>query len=198
MRSSAAVFLLLAAAVPVSLKAGPVVIDFEAFFDSTPVRLFYAGLGVTFVKATGITAGVSLNEFEFPPTSGVNVAFDDTGPITINFSPKPATSVAGFFTYTVPLTLLAFDSLNHQVASAQSAFSANFVSSGNPPNESIQLTFAGGISRVTIAGDPSGSSFTLDDLTFTPITAVPEPGTFPFLIGAGIATIIRHSFVRKG
>ena len=94
---------------------------------------------------------VSLNESEFPPTSGINVAFDDGGPITITFL-TPVTNVSAFFTYSSPLTLTAFDNLSNTVASATSLFSANFVSSGNPPDELISLSYLAGISEVTIAG----------------------------------------------
>ena len=83
-------------------------IDFEGLADSTILTNQYPG--ITFTNAIILTAGISLNEFEFPPHSGVNVASDNNGPITIVFS-SPVLSFSGYFTYVEPLTLDAFDSL---------------------------------------------------------------------------------------
>jgi hypothetical protein len=154
-------------------------VDFEGFPDGTPLTTQYAGL--VFSDATVITAGASLNELEFPPTSGNNVAFDNGGPITITFL-TPVADVSAFFTYASALTLTAFDNLSNTVASATSLFSGNFVSSGNPPDELISLSYLAGISEVTIAGDPAGGSFTMDDLSFTTQPAtVPEPSVTALL-----------------
>ncbi|MBZ5726640.1 MAG: hypothetical protein LAP87_16770 [Acidobacteriia bacterium] len=150
-----------------------ITLDFEGFPDSTSLTTQYPGL--TFTDATVITAGISLNELEFPPHSGSNVAFDDGGPIFIQFS-HPTDLFDGYFTYTVPLTILAFDASSTQVASAVSSFSSNLALSGDAgssPNELLSVTFLGGISSVTISGDPAGGSFVMDDVTYT--TAVPEP-----------------------
>ena len=65
--------------------------------------------------------------------------------------------------------------MGHPLQSATSLNSANYVSSGNLPNEFISITFPGGISSFEIAGDPAGGSFAMDDFTFT---AVPEPRTY--------------------
>lgn len=80
----------------------------------------------------------------------------------------------------VPLTLEAYDANDNLVATANSAFSSNFVSGGGVPNEFISLSFGGGFSRVAITGDPLGNSFTLDDATITPVP-VPEAGTLTLL-----------------
>src|SRR5579872_7436665 len=96
-------------------------IDFEGFPDSTTLAAQYPGL--TFSNAIILTAGISLNEFEFPPHSGVNVASDNNGPIKISFA-TPVSSVSGFFTYLEPLSLTAFDSGNNPVDTATSAFSS--------------------------------------------------------------------------
>src|ERR1700722_13497991 len=71
-------------------------IDFEGLPDSTVVTNQYAGL--LFSNAVILTAGFSLNEFEFPPHSGVNVLSDNGGPISITFD-GPVLSFSGFFTY---------------------------------------------------------------------------------------------------
>lgn len=169
------------------LKADISTIDFEAFPDGTSITTQLPGL--IFANTTVISAGISLNEFEFPPHSGSNVAFDDGGPISIAFA-SPILSFGGYFTYVEPLTLAAFDSASSQIASASSAFSNNEALSGDlgsSPNEFLFVTFASGISEVTITGDPLGGSFTLDDATV--ITPAPEPG-YIVLILAGFATLV--------
>jgi hypothetical protein len=179
-------FLLLVVAAPLSLNAGTIVIDFEGFPDSTPITTQFPGL--TFSNTTVITAGISLNEFEFPPYSGTNVAFDDGGPISVSFTTQ-LLSFGGYFTYAEPLTLEGFDAGNNQVASAVSLFSNNEALSGDvgsSPNEFLSIVFAGGISSVTITGDPQGSSFVLDNATVT--SAVPEPAS-TFLVLAAAATL---------
>ena len=159
------------------------VIDFESLIDGDTVTTQFAGL--TFQNTLVLTAGVSLNEFEFPPKSGVNVVFDDGGPIIISFI-NPMASVSGFFTYLTGLNFLAFDSIGTQIAAASSAFSTNLALSGDvgsTANEFLQVTSSSGIASVSISGDPAGGSFTLDDLTFTQasLNTVSEPATFALL-----------------
>src|SRR5207253_2029867 len=155
--------------------------------------------GLTFSNATVATAGITLNEFEFPPRSGVNVAFDDGGAVTIVFGGLQ-TTVGGFFNYAAGLTFTAFDGLNSVVGTDNSAFSSNLALSGDPgssPNEFLGVTFAGGVKKVTIQGDPAGTSFTLDDLTFaTRITAVPGPPAV-ILLGLSVASLIGWRRIRE-
>jgi hypothetical protein len=188
-----AVWLLLAVAVPLSLKAD--ILTFEGFSDSTSLTTQYPGL--TFTSATVITAGITLNEFEFPPHSGVNVVFDDGGPMSILFD-SPVLSFSGFFTYSVPLTLAALDATSTEVASAVSAFSSNdalFGDLGSSPNEFLQLSFAAGISSITISGDPLGGSFVLDDAAYT--SAVPEPASFVLMLTALGGVVLAASRKRQ-
>jgi hypothetical protein len=170
-------------------NAGIITIGFETFPDGTPIAdstsITTEFPGLTFTNTTVISAGISLNEFEFPPHSGTNVAFDDGGPISITFS-SPISSFSGYFTYDEPLTLAAFDSLDDQVAITTSLFSSNdalFGDPGSSPNQFLQVNFASGISSVIITGDPAGGSFVMDDLTIT--SAAPEPN-FGFLLTVGV------------
>lgn len=166
------------------------ILPFEDLSDSTPVTNQYSGLGVIFSKAIILTEGTSLNEFEFPPRSGVQVVSDDGGPMTINFT-TPVLNVGGYFTYAVPLTLSFYDTLNNLEGTVASAFSSNMAFSGDPgsnPNEFLSFAWAPGISSMVIAGDPEGDSFTMDDLTATP---VPAPGTL-LLLGSGVAALVFH------
>src|SRR5712672_727975 len=153
MRSSLrlGVFVFALACLPSRVLADPITIDFDGFADSDILTNQVAGL--TFANAAVLTAGISLNEFEFPPLSGSNVAFDAGGAMTIAFA-SPIDAFSGHFTYLTPLTV-----------TATSSFLSNLVLSGDAgslPNELLALVFSGGISRVVIAGDPAGGSFTLD------------------------------------
>lgn len=184
-------------------------IDFETFPDSTPIldstSITNQFTGLTFTSTTVISAGISLNEFELPPHSGTNVAFDDGGPISIIFA-TPITSFSGYFTYYVPLTIDAFNATNTQVATAPSAYSINVgcdpgpICSGDPgssPNELLNVSSAGGISEVTITGDPAGDSFAMDDISYiTPgnQTTIPEPQTWSLILVAGtVLALLRRS-----
>ena len=74
------------------------------------------------------------------------------------------------------------------VASAVSSFSSNLLISGvagSAPNERITLSFASGITRLVIAGDPAGGSFVMDDLAVSP---VPEPAG-ALLLMAGLVAL---------
>src|SRR5438034_8805244 len=142
-----------------TLQAAAGTIDFENQSDGTIVTTQYPGLTLT--NAIILSAGVSLNEFELPPHSGVNVLSDNGGFITITFS-TPATSFSAYFTYLTTVTLTAFGPASNQLGQTVSAFSSNLALSGEPgsnPNEFLVLTFATGISSVTIAGDPAVGSF---------------------------------------
>jgi hypothetical protein len=167
---------------PARSFATAVVIDFDSLADGDILTTQFPG--VTFTNAIVLTAGMSLNEFDFPPHSGLNVASDNDGPIRIDFA-TPASDVSGYFTYNEPLTLSAFGPGDMLLGSTSSSFSENFVSSGNPPNEFLQLAFTN-IAYVTFTGDPLGESFTLDDLTYSSAaTSVAEPDTAS-LLSAGV------------
>jgi hypothetical protein len=164
------------------------VINFEGLVEGTAVTNQFSG--VTFTNATVLTAGSSLNEFEFPPQSGLNAVFDDGGGITISFS-SPVLGVGGYFDYMAPVTLQAFDSSNTLLGSVTSSFFNNLALSGDAgssANEFLQLNFATGIAKVTLTGDPSGGSFTFDDLTVTTSAQVPEPGTVVLMLSGLMAS----------
>lgn len=169
------------------LTAG-VVLTFEGLQDLTPIRDLYQDDGVTFVRATAIMAGVTLNEFEFPPHSGSNVVFDNTGNILVDFQ-APVTDISAYFTYATPVTITAFDSNGNVLGSQTSSFFSNMLVSGDPgssPNEFLQFSSPGAnIAGLSITGDPNGSSFVMDDFAFSSTSEVPEPSTIPILAVAG-------------
>ena len=167
-------------------EAGPLV-DFEALADSEVLTNQIPGL--TFTNATVLTAGISLNELDFPPASGVNVAFDDGGPMRIDFA-SPIAAFRGRFNYVVPITLAAFDALDTPLGVVSSAYGSNLALSGDPgsaPNELLALMVAN-IAYVTITGDAFGLSFTVDDVS---ASAVPEPAA-ALLLAFGVAAIARR------
>jgi len=173
------------------------IINFDSLSDSEILTNQFAGL--TFSNATALTSGVSLNEFEFPPRSNFNVVTDDGGAIAILFS-SPVLSVSGYFTYLSSLTFTAFDSGANQVGQTTSLFGSNLVLSGDPgssPNELLALSFAGGISSVSISGDPLGGSFVLDDVTVEPLaTTVPEPNSTLLCISGVLAVGALRTFFK--
>jgi hypothetical protein len=196
-RTALAGFLLLLF-LPPHLARAAVILNFEGFPDSTILTNQYPG--VTFTNAIILTAGISLNEFEFPPYSGVNVASDNNGPMTLSFA-STITSFGAYFTYAEPLTIDAFNATDAVVASATSVFSNNEALSGDPgssPNELIQVSFVGGISSVTITGDPFGGSFAMDNATYTTAGGtVPEPSSLSLCL-LGVALAVGYWLARRG
>jgi hypothetical protein len=199
MRHRHLVFPLLVFLLPRIAPADVSVIDFEGFADSTSLTNQIPGL--TFSNAIILTAGVSLDEFEFPPHSGTNVVSDNGGPITIDFA-NPIVSFGGYFTYLEPLSVAAFNNTNSQVDLANSLFSNNLAlsgDSGSSPNEFIQVSSAGGIDSVVITGDPNGGSFTMDDVTLTTsLSVTPEPGSYAIVVAIGILAMYGFRFFRSG
>ena len=165
--------------------AATVTYDFEQFADSEAVAAQLTGL--TFTNARVLTAGVSLNETEFPPRSGTNVLFDDGGAITLSFA-SPVYSVGAFFSYATAVNLSVYDGNNVLLGALSSLFTSNLALSGEAgSNVNELLSFAdasGRISRIVFSGDVAGGSFVMDDLTVdTGATAVPEPQTLALVAG---------------
>jgi hypothetical protein len=176
---------------PGKATAGPITINFDGLAEFDSVINQFSGL--TFSNATVLTAGSSLNEFEFPPHSGANAIFDDGGAMSIIFS-TTAFSFGGFFTYLSPLTLTAFDTSNRVLGSVSSKYSTNLALSGDAgssPNELLQFMSSIAIGSVTISGGPAGGSFVLDDVTYD-TAQVPEPGTLVLLATGGAISFFRR------
>lgn len=180
---------------PAMLSAAPIFLDFEALSDLETVTTQFPDL--TFTNTVALQAGISLNEFEFPPASGTLVVSDNFGPIEIAFA-TPVTMFSGLFTYLAPLTLSAFDATDTLVNSQMSLFTTNLALSGDAgsaPNELLTVPFAGGISRVVIEGDPFGGSFVMDNAA---ATAVPEASTLSlFLLGITLLIASKKTLKRR-
>ena len=171
-------------------QAAVVTYDFEQFGDMTVVTNQIAGL--SFANAMALTAGVSLNEQEFPPSSGANALLDDGSPIEILFS-GPVFSIGAAFTYATSLSVSIYDIGNGLLGTVTSAGNDNRGLSGSGSvNEILSFSnFGGAISRVVITGAAQGSSFVMDDLTvdFGTANPVPEPATLALvatLFGMGV------------
>jgi hypothetical protein len=186
-RNTATVFILVLLTAVLPSFGSAAVIDFESLSDEDAVTTQFPG--VVFSNATVLTAGISLNEFEFPPYSGNNVVSDTVGPLSVSFSSLVQTFTA-YFTYTTPITLRAYDTSNALLASVTSLFTHNEALSGvsgSTPNEPLRLDHSAGISMITITGSPSGASFVLDDVN---ISAVPEPNTFILTLIPGLIAVL--------
>ena len=180
--------------------AAPITIDFESLADSDPVTTQFAGL--SFSNATALSAGISLNEFEFPPRSGSNVVLDDGGAISITFA-SLAKSFGAYFTYGSSVTLRAFDGAANLLTSITSDFSSNSAltgDAGSSPNEFLNIV-VNGIKRIVIEGDPSGGSFVVDDVVYEQASngggTTPEPGTLLLFLAVLIATVLTKKSAKR-
>ena len=174
---------------PLAAQAGPLV-TFEDLDDLTPLSGQFAGL--SFRNAVVWKAQFTLNEGEFPPHSGSNVAVNEGGPLVVDFQ-TPVQSVAGFLTYGVPITITAFQQGGAPLPTLTTLFSSNLAVSGVPgstPNEGFGFTSALGIVSIVL-GDASLSdgAYALDDLSVAAAAAVPEPASAQ-LVGLGLGALV--------
>lgn len=158
---------LVMAALP-SLSAASI-IDFETLPDLVSITNQYTANGINFNNAIALTAGFSLNEIDYPPSSG-NVAIgDDSAPLEIHFS-SSTQNISAHFTYGSQLTFKAYD-FNGNLLST-------FINSGLNnlgASELISLSFTG-VGSLTIQGTEI-NSFIMDDLSYTSQpSVVPLPG----------------------
>ncbi len=165
------------------LAAGNITITFEDLAENDIVSDQYAWRDVMVSGPLGMnpvifTAGSMLNEIDFPPHSGTNVLVDLGGPILFTFTPFGAYSVGAYFTYTTQLTMEIFSKTGLPLGTKMSALSENLGTS-----EWIDFAFpTPDIGALLVTGLDTGSSFTMDDLTFN---AVPEPVTI-LLVSGGL------------
>ena len=172
-------------------------VTFESLQDSDPVGTVD---GATFIGATVATAGVSLNEFEVPPHSGVNVALNSESTMAVTFA-GGANVVSGFLTYAVPLTVKIFNG-NDLVGSYTTAYGSNLALSGDPnssPNEAFSLSSSFLFTSVEFVAI-SSFAFALDDLSFeatgVPVPSVPEPAQWTLLL-VGVLALAGKSMRRS-
>ena len=177
-----------ALAAPATATAATIFIDFEGLTEFDPPT----APGVTFTNALVLTSGAIggvLNELDFPPKSDFNVAFDAGGPIRLSLA-SLAQSFSGFFTYTAPLTVTAFNGVT--VVGTVTSSTGNNTGSVGTPNELLSLSIPGGFNRLEFLGAQGGGSFVVDDITLAaPDVVAPEPATL-WLLGLGAAAVARR------
>jgi len=160
--------------------AGAVLIDFESLPDLVPVNNFYSSLGVHFQNAISLTAGFSLNEIDFPPSSGLVAIGDNFAPIQIAFD-FPTENIFANFTYGSQLTFSAYDEHGSLIGSFINPGISNFGTT-----QLIALNFTD-VSSLVIAGQ-AVNSYIMDDFNFVS-TPVPEPATL-LLLGSGLLGLL--------
>lgn len=153
-------------------------VDFEQFSDNDSLTTQVPELA--FSDATVLTAGVSLNEIEFPPHSYDNVIAVFSGTLKINFD-SPMSWVSAYISYAdadgVDLYLYLYD-INETILAYQS-----FQAPVSPPDNIISNQFislgAAGIYSMAVSLDSNNQNhpFLLDDLTY-----IPEPASYLLVI----------------
>ncbi len=156
-----------------------VLLNFDDMQDLTSVGDFYTSQGVHFNNAISLTAGFSLNEYDYPPSSGLMAIGDDQGPIEITFD-QAMQNIFANFTYGSQLTFSAYDASSNLLGSFVTSDFSNLGSS-----ELVQIAF-NGVQSLTIAGQVNGA-FIMDDFNFEP-APVPEPATM-ILLGTGLGLL---------
>lgn len=139
-------------------------VDFEAFNDGALLVSEVPGLTVS--GGTVLSAGIGLNELDFPPTSGVNVLAALSGPLSLDFGAP--TMASAYMAAGDQLSISAFDEFGQLLATYDTPFAANL---GAP-----QLFDFGwvGASRYSLQ---SMQAFVIDDLIFAAATGIPEPSS---------------------
>lgn len=171
--------LLTAGLLAVTLPADATTIGFDDLAARSSVGEQYAGL--LFERAQVLEVG-DINEFEFPPRSGRQVAATTGEYIRITFLTL-VTDFSVHFTYRAPLYIDIFDRDGHLIGSARSSFDNNTALSGDAgssPNEQFSTFRRAGIGSVLITDHASARSFVLDDLEASQ-RSLPEPAMLPLL-----------------
>lgn len=176
LRAVSAVALAFSASV---FAASQIVLNFESFGDGDIVGSSIADL--SFSGDVIATAGLLLEEADFPPRSDVSVLVNVDSVIAVDFA-SPVFSVGAYVTHARPLVLAAYDQGSRLLGSVSTLFSTNTVLDGpteSQVNERLQVTSAVGIDRATFTCASQGALFALDDFYYDTEAAppAPEPGT---------------------
>jgi len=173
------------------MKAAPAVanvtIDFESLANLEVVDNQFLALGADFNgSASVLSKSEGWLSDDFPPHSGDKVIYDyPESTIKVDAVGTLWTMAGGYVTGNNNITLTAYDSAD-SVLGSDSTGGANYMYSGTgiPPNKLLSVS-APGIAYVTFSD--SGCSYTIDDLTFTPVHT-PAPGGI-LLAGVGIGLV---------
>lgn len=157
-------------------------VHFEQFTDTFPLTNEVSGL--TFSGGNVLTAGVSLNEFDYPPSSGSNVLAALLGSLTVN-ADTPFDQFSASFTFEDSLNFSGFDNLGNLLFIFDSPVASNLGS------HTLIGQSAPGIASLVVASQ-SGTPFTMDDFDIG-VSSVPEPGTLGLLtLGAAAGATVRR------
>lgn len=156
-------------------------IDFEGLPDSYTLTSDLPG--ASFTGATILTAGLGLNEVDFPPTSGDNVVAGLAGILSILFD-TPASAVSGYFTYASTLHFIGKNGSGTVLFDAFSPTASNLGLAGFLSWTALDL-----LTLEITSGDTS--AFTIDDLDVTSASgSVPEPASLLLaMLGLALAAL---------
>jgi hypothetical protein len=175
LRVLVALALLLIGAAPSSAA----LIDFESLADLESVTNQFSSDGVVFANAVTLTAGVSLNEFDFPPSSGTKV-ISGLGPGPISAALTLGASQVNLQMTTSQISRVRFfDSL--------SAFLGEILVAPNLGSHTlVSFVSSTPIASLSIDDPVTGNAFllTVDDFELVP-SAVPEP-SMAALLASGL------------
>lgn len=175
-----------------ALSASAGTLTFEGFDDLTILTNQYPG--AVFTNTVILKQFYSLNEGEFPPRSGDNVASFLGGPVVIMSLAYNVAWVEAYITYDHEMQMTAYDSSFNQVDQDTSAFDNNTLVSGDPgsaPNEFFRVA-GNNISIVIFSPTGSTGLFTIDDVAF-----LPEPATWTLMLAAGGLLSVSRRFRRS-
>jgi hypothetical protein len=170
------------------LASSAVSINFESLPDSSDVGTFYqASYGLTFQSTIALTAGFSLNEFDFPPHSGVMAIGDnvenDGDPMILTFT-HSVNSLSAYFVYGSTLTFSAYDKDGLLLGTYVTPEDTHLGS-----DQLIELPFSH-FQTLNISGE-TANSFIMDDLTFSAdeTRSVPDGGNTLVLFCGALVTL---------
>jgi hypothetical protein len=181
--------LVLLAALFTILPVAPVnaaFIDFESLGIDDFVTDQFAAQGILFSNAVTLVAGISLNEIDFPPTSGTNVISGlEFGPLVASM-PLGASHVSFQLTTALPAAVRFFDSFDALLGESLVAMNLG----SNTPVAFDSLT---PIASVSIGDEMFGQAFFLTVDDFEAVSQAPEPsilalmalGLLPIALRAG-------------
>ena len=193
MKTKLLMFIVTSLALSVSAFAGTVTIDFEQYSSYTQITNQYsASDNVTFTNALQLVVP-DYDYFDYPPHSGNGVITNDPNEqVTMTFTPGMGSyTVSGWYVDPSGITVDAYGSHGNLLATVNEA---GIIGSD------AAFSISGGaslISYITI-DDNGGSpdSLVLDDISFTPAVATPEPGTW-LLLSTALLGVLGFLWRRK-
>lgn len=177
-----------------SFGASANLIDFDNLEDFAVATSGISGVDIEGLVA--LSAGLSLNEFQFPPRSGSIAATNESSEVIFVFGPR-IFSFSAYFSYVEPFQLFAYGVNGENLGIFPSAKNSHFADGDSLVNfihEEIKIFAEEPISKIIISSD-STYSYVVDDVTFSHVTQVPELSTSMYFIFG--LTLISGCFARR-